>query len=78
MLFKKLADIIYIKGTASEDTHITVKLHGTGAILWSGPAKFLKKYTKKHAGWIVVEVLIDKDDPSNCPDYNKGKIITVI
>lgn len=78
MLLSKLANIIYRKGTGSEDTAITVKTHRTGEILWRGPAKDLKKFTKPNHGWFVVEIRIDHDDNSNPYDYNKGKIITVI
>ena len=77
MLLKKLSKIIYIKGTYSEQTPVTVKLYGTDAILWTGPAKDLKKYAKTHKGWFVIEVRIDNTDILTNVDYNKGKIIIV-
>lgn len=78
MLLSNLAKIIYCKGTASENTVITVKSHTTGELLWCGIAKKLSSYTKDNPDWIVIEVLVDKSDKENLADYNKGKIVTVI
>ena len=78
MLLSALAEIICIKGSASENMRITVKSHTSGVILYRGIAKDLKKFTKYNRSWMVVEVRIDHDDNSNYYDYNRGKIITVI
>ena len=78
MFIEKIANIIYEKGTASENTNITVKTHNDNRVLWNGKAKELREWTKTNNGWIVVEILIDMADKRNIPDYNKGKIITVI
>ena len=78
MLLKKLAKVIYEDGTASEDTQITIKTHEDNRILWIGKAKELKDWVNENKCWIVVEILIDQADTRNIPNYNKGKIITVI
>ena len=80
MFLNKIADIICENGTASENTPITVKTHADKHTLWNGKAKDLKKWTSDNRGWIVVEVLIDTVNKSDSmiPDYNRGKIITVI
>ena len=80
MFLSKIANIIYEKDTASENTPITVKTHVDKRILWNGKAKDLKNWTKDNIGWIVVEVLIAATNESNkmIRDYNRGKIITVI
>lgn len=78
MFLKKIANNIYEDNTASENIQITVKTHKDNRILWSGKAKELKDWTNENKGWIVVEILIDTSDKRNIPDYNKGKIITVI
>lgn len=78
MYLKDLAKIIYTEGSADENTKITVRTHGGDKrILWNGIAKDLQSM-KNISGWIVVEMLIDKNDDSASVDYNKGKIITVI
>ena len=80
MYLNKVADIICEKDTASENTSISVKTHTDKRTLWNGKAKDLKNWTKDNKGWIVVEVLIDTANKSDSmiPDYNRGKIITVI
>ena len=78
MFLKKIANNIYEDNTASKNIQITVKTHKDNRILWSGKAKELKDWTNENKGWIVVEILIDTSDKRNIPDYNKGKIITVI
>lgn len=78
MFIEKIAKIIYEKDTASENTNIVVKTHNDNRMLWNGKAKDLQKWTKENNGWIVVEILIDDTDKRNIPDYNKGKVITVI
>ena len=65
---------------ADRDRHITVRNHDSNLrhnVLWEGKAKDLATF-EHIGGWIVVEVLIDKDDTSHPCDYNKGKIITVV
>ena len=78
MLLRKLASIIYCKGTASETLPITIKTYSDGSTLWHGIAKDLKQFTKENPNWIVVEVRIDHTDTINLYNWNKGKIITVI
>lgn len=78
MLLEKIAKTIYENNTASENTQITVKTHEDNRILWNGKAKELEKWVNENRGWVVVEILIDTSDKRNIPDYNKGKIITVI
>ena len=79
MLLEQVANICYAPRTASEDRPITVKTHIDNRVLWSGKAKELAEWVKeKNCGWIVVEILIDTSDNRIVPDYNKGKIITVI
>lgn len=79
-----LAKIIYEEGAGSENRKITVRTHGVNAeTLWCGEAKDLKAFAESKRGWIVVEILIDNSDDATCnnevlPDYNRGKIITVI
>ena len=84
MYLKDLAQIIYTEDTASENTKITVITYGEiRKTLWTGTAKQLQDWDNIK-GWIVVEVLIDQDDKMSefpgmeKPDYNRGKIITVI
>ena len=38
MFIKKIANIIYEKDTASENTNITVKTHSDNRVLWTGKA----------------------------------------
>ena len=78
MFIEKIANIIYEKGTESENTNITVKTYNDNRVLWNGKAKELREWTKTNNGWIVVEILIDMADKRNIPDYNKGKVIIVI
>ena len=80
MFLNKIANIICEKGTSSENTLITVKTYTDKRTLWNGKAKDLKNWAKDNGGWIVVEVLIDTANKSDSmiPDYNRGKIITVI
>lgn len=77
MYLKELASIIYTEGTASGNTQICVKTHADKRVLWKGNAKDLKEW-ENIKGWIVVEVLIDREDEENTADYNKNKIVTVI
>lgn len=84
MDLKDLAQIIYTNGTASENTKITVITHGEiRKTLWTGTAKQLQNWDNIK-GWMVVEVLIDHNDKMSefpgleNPNYNRGKIITVI
>lgn len=85
MYLEDLSKIIYTKGTASEDTHITIKacadakICKEGKILWEGKAKDLKHHQGIY-GWTVVEILVDRscEEEKDLPDYNKGKIIMVI
>ena len=78
MYLYKIANIIYEKDTASENTPIVVKTHHNNRVLWIGKAKELKNWNGINKGWIVSEILIDTTDRRNIPDYNKGKIIVVI
>ena len=86
MFLKDLANIIYVSGTASENTPIKIVSHRDKThLLWSGKAKDLQRDSFVNRGWIVVEILIDHNAPENIsmedvsiPDYNRGKIITVI
>lgn len=74
-----LAKIIYEEGTESENRKITVRTHGVNAeTLWRGKAKDLKAFAESKRGWIVVEIRIDYSNSEVYPDYNRGKIITVI
>lgn len=77
MYLKDLANVVFVKGTASEDTKIKVASYADKRILWEGKAKELKDW-ERIGGWIIVEVLIDFDNTEEPADYNKGKIITVI
>lgn len=77
MFLNKLANDIYIKGTASEDRQIIIKHYVSGHILWFGKAKELK-FWKNCSQWLVMEVLIDlSTSEEDIPVYNRGKIITV-
>ena len=77
MFLKDLANIIYQKGTASENTKITVRHYlDKHNIIWKGIAKDL--YKMKLNGWIVVQILIDETDDNTIISYNNGKIIEVI
>ena len=77
MFLKDLANIIYQKGTASENTKITVRHYlDKHNIIWKGIAKDL--YKMRLDGWSVVQILIDETDDTNTISYNKGKIIEVI
>ena len=86
MYLKDLSNIIYVPGTASENTPIKIVSHRDKThLLWSGKAKDLQHDSFVNRGWIIVEILIDHDAPKNIsmedvpiPDYNMGKIITVI
>ena len=42
MFLNKLANVIYTKGTVSEDRQITIIHYDSGRILWFGKAKELK------------------------------------
>lgn len=77
MYLKALANIVFVKGTASENTKIKVVSYADKRTLWDGKAKELKDW-ERIGGWIVVEVLIDFGDTEEPADYNKSKIITVI
>ena len=78
MYLKDLSKIIYDEGTASENRDIVVKTHSEGKELWKGKAKDLQSMDNI-GGWLVVEVLIDEStEKEDIPDYNWGKIITVI
>lgn len=83
MYLKDLAKVIYTKGTCDENRHITIKTeHSAGCphkVLWEGKAKELSTM-QNIGGWIVVEILVDRNIKNEevLPDYNKGKIITVI
>ena len=78
MFLNKLANVIYTKGTASEDRQITIIHYDSGRILWFGKAKE-SKFWKDCSRWLVMEVLIDsstlKDEA--VPVCNRDKIITV-
>ena len=77
MFLKDLANIIYQKGTASENTKITVRYYlDKHNVIWKGVAKDLCKMRLN--GWNVVQILIDETDNTNTISYNKGKIIEVI
>lgn len=78
MFLNKLANVIYTKGTASEDRKITIIHYDSGRILWFGKAKELK-FWKDCSKWLVMEVLIDSDtaEEDDIPVCNRGKIITV-
>ena len=81
MYIKDIAKIICVKGTASENTIITLRTHINNFVLWKGPAKELIEQEKLY-NWMVVELLIDHDSAdhfsSTTPSYNYDKIITVI
>ena len=80
MFLNKLAGIIYEDGTSSENLPVTVKVYNDPErILWKGLAVDLKSY-RDSSKWIVVEILVDKTDgrSDSAPDWNRGKIITVV
>lgn len=78
MYLKDLSKIIYDEGTASENRDIVVKTHSEGKVLWKGKAKYLQTMSNI-GGWLVVEILINEStEKEGIPDYNWGKIITVI
>ena len=78
MFLNKLANVIYTKGTVSEDRQITIIHYDSGRILWFGKAKELK-FWKDCSRWLVMEVLIDlsTSEEKDIPAYNRGKVITV-
>lgn len=77
MFLNKLANVIYTKGTVSEDRIITIRRYDSGHILWQGKAKELK-FWKDCSRWLVMEVLIDlTSKEKEVPVYNRDKIITV-
>lgn len=83
MFLEHVANIIYTPKTDSENRLITVKTYRDNRVLWKGKAKELARWVKENhcrfvGGWIVVEILIDTSDKREMPDYNKGKVITVI
>ena len=79
MFLKKLAKIIYEPGTASEATQVKVIHHiKQSDVLWEGSAKDLEHSGLMDHGWIVVEIFCNPDGPKDVPDYNRGKIITVV
>ena len=80
MFLSKLAGIIYEDGTSSEKLPVTVRVYNDPErILWKGEAKELQNQ-RSLDGWIVVEILVDKIDgrSDSVPDWNRGKIITVV
>ena len=78
MYLKDLSKIIYDEGTASENRDIVVKTHSEGKVLWEGKAKDLQSMDNI-GGWLVVEILINEStEKEDIPDYNWGKVITVI
>lgn len=81
MCLNKFAKVIYTPGTASEHTHITIYMHYDTERykpLWSGEAKDLA-HQDYLSDFMVVEMLVDNDPKfDHLPDYNKGKIITVV
>lgn len=80
MTIGNLSKCCYTPNTASEDQNFTICLHAQkDRILWKGHAIDLRNQ-KALFDFIVVEILVDNIDKSedNIPDYNKGKIITVI
>lgn len=77
MHLKELANIIYTEGTASENTQICIMTHADNRVLWRGNAKSLKEWEDIN-GWIVAEILIDRNDVNDEAVYNKNKIVTVI
>ena len=77
MFLKDLVNIIYQKGTASENTKITVRHYlDKHNIIGKGIAKDL--YKMRLDGWNVIQILIDETDDTNTIIYNNCKIIEVI
>lgn len=81
MCLNKLAKAIFTPGTDSENIEITIYLYYDKdrlVPLWEGKAKDLKDQ-KYLSDFMVAEILIDNDPKFDyLPDYNKGRIITVI
>lgn len=81
MCINKIANAIFIPGTDSENIEITIYLYYDKdrlVPLWEGKAKDLKDQ-KYLSDFMVAEILIDNDPKfDHLPDYNKGRIITVI
>lgn len=81
MCINKIANAIFTPGTDSENIEITIYLYYDKdrlVPLWEGKAKDLKDQ-KYLSDFMVAEILIDNDPKfDHLPDYNKGRIITVI
>lgn len=81
MCINQFAKAFCAPGTVSECTHITIYLHHDSERripIFSGEAKELINHNYL-ADFMVVEMTIDHDPKFNhLPDYNKGKIITVV
>lgn len=81
MCINQIAEVIFTPGTYSENTRITIYMHHDKdrlVPLWEGKAKDLKDQ-KYLSDFMVVEILVDRDPKfDHLPDYNKGKIITVV
>ena len=81
MCINKIANAIFTHGTDSENIEITIYLYYDKdrlVPLWEGKAKDLKDQ-KYLSDFMVAEILIDNDPKfDHLPDYNKGRIITVI
>lgn len=91
MNLDKFAEIVCEPETASENLHISICAHARNVDkhtlklreLWEGKAKDLKNSKLIGKGWLVVEVLVDDEYCEGIgklavPDYNRGRIITVI
>lgn len=81
MCINQIAKVIFTPGTTSENTEISIYMHydkDRHVPLWEGKAKELKD--QKHlSDFMVVEILVDHSPKfDHLPDYNKGKIITVV
>ena len=81
MCINKIANAIFTPGTDSDNIEITIYLYYDKdrlVPLWEGKAKDLKDQ-KYLSDFMVAEILIDNDPKfDHLPDYNKGRIITVI
>lgn len=81
MCINQFAKAFCVPGTASEHTPVTIYLHHDRerrVPLFNGEAKELLNEGCL-ADFMVVEMTIDRDPKfDHLPDYNKGKIITVV
>ena len=79
MFLHQFAKVCYVPHSASESTQLKVIHHmEPSRVMWEGSAKDLEHSSLMDAGWIVVEIRCNPDGPKDVPDYNRGKIITVV